>query len=526
MVNVTTVSKFGGLNQSCKLSEDITYSPDMVNFKITDNFSLKKRGGIKTVYNGQSNNIDGMWSGYIGSVFYMLFVSGGYLYSLDRNTGAGSLIGYVDTGRVVMFEISGKVYILNGNRYCYFDGGELGVVSGYVPLIAIGCSPSGAGSAYEDLNLLTPKRRQQFSSDGISANYTLLEKNINLINYITVNGVNFTNFTYNLSEGTVHFNTIPPQGINNVEICYTKNNLDRTRITKNRYAMLFGGNVDGRLFLWGHPDYLNYRFHSELAGGVPSVEYFPEHNFTVIGNTEITDIVPQYDRQLIFTKDRAFYSYCELRQDTLGKYYTSFPVYNLNGEKGNLIKGSCCIIDNEPITFCNDGLNRWSSTTVENEKNAVCISSPISSTIAEIVRLNALSSLRLFDFQTGSELIFYYNNRSYIYNYKLGVWYVYDDMYCDCFCDCLGVLYFSYGDKIYKLSECDNDDDDLGVTAHWKSPFFSAGQPYMRKDITELSVTIKTVANTTMDLAVNSDLNPNNIYEESFWITNTFGEKI
>ena len=526
MADVITVNKFGGLIQSRRMSEDIAYSPDMLNFRVTDNYSLKKRGGKKTVYNGTGTNIDGMWAGYIGSYFHMLFVSGGYLYSLDRNTGADSLIGYVDTGRVVMFEFSGRVYILNGNRYSYFDGMNVGIVEGYIPLIAIGCPPSGGGTTYEALNLLTPKRRQQFSANGTDAVYKLAEQSLSAINYVKVNGSTVVNFTFSLSNGTVIFSAAPPEGINNVEICYSKNNLDRTKITKNRYAMLFGGNVDGRLFLWGHPDYPNYRFHSELAGGVPSVEYFPEHNFTVIGNTEITDIVPQYDRQLIFTKDRAFYSYCELRQDVLGRYYSSFPVYNLNGEKGNLIKGSCCIIDNHPITFCGDGLNRWSSTTVENEKNAICFSSPVSSTVAEIIRLNALQGLRLFDFQTAGELLFHYSGKLYIYNYKLNVWYVYDNMHCDCFCDCMGVLYFSHGDKIYKLDDNQRNDDEGSVTAYWKSPFFSAGTPYTRKDITELAVTVKTISQTLLHLTVNSDLNPNSIFEESFFITDTYGEKI
>lgn len=526
MANVTALNKFYGLNQSKKISDEISYSPDMINFKVTESFSLKKRGGIRTVFNNSGAVIEGMWAGYLGSLYYLLFVSDGCLYKYDLVTEKPSLIGFVDYGKNVMFEFSGKLYILNGNKYSYFDGSLVGVVEGYIPLIAIGCNALGAGTTYEDLNLLTPKRRQQYSADGVAKDYCLAEKNINQINYIKINGVIFSNYTYNCSTGTVHFNTTPSQGLNNIEICYIKSNLDRSRITNNRYAMLFGGNVDGRLFLWGHPNYPNYRFHSELADGVPSVEYFPENNFTVIGNTEITDIVSQYDRQLIFTKDRAFYSYCELREDTLGNYYSSFPVYNLNGEKGNLIKGSCCIVNNEPITFCNDGLNRWSSTTVENEKNAICFSSPISITIADIIKKNKFSDLRLFDFQTNSELIFSHGDKAYIFNYKLGVWYVYNDMYCDCFCDCMGKLYFSFGDTVYKLDESKNNDDTSGVTAYWKSPFSSAGQPFMRKDITELSVTLETVTGTMLDLAVNSDLNPNNIFQESFWITNTAGSKI
>ena len=525
MADIITVKKFGGLNQALQMSEEIAYSPDMLNFKITDNFALRKRGGIRSIFDGSGDKIEGLWAGYIDKIYTLLFICDGNLYKLNPVTGTETVLGYVDTGPAVIFEFSGKVYILNGKKYSRYDGDTLSEVEGYVPLIAVGCSPSGAGTTYEDINLLTPKRRQQFSSDGISADYKLAEKNITGIHYIKLSGLNYYDYTYNLTAGTIHFNTVPPEGINNLEICYQKSQ-DRNRIIKNRFCMLFGGNVDSRLFLWGHPDYPNYRFHSELADGKPSVEYFPENNFTVIGNTEITDIVSQYDRQLIFTKDRAFYSYCEIRQDKLGNYYSSFPVYNLNGEKGNLIKGSCCIINNDPITFCNDGINRWSSTTVENEKNAVCISYPIADIVSEIIKGNSFSSLRLFDFQTNSELIFYYNQHAYIYNYKLGVWYVYDEMLCDFFCEYNGRLYFSYNDKIYFLSENETNDGSSAVTAYWKSPFFTAGTAPLRKDILELSVTVGTKNSTMLDMAVNSNLNKNSPFIESFLITNTTGQKL
>ncbi|HBR32192.1 MAG: hypothetical protein PHD46_00385 [Eubacteriales bacterium] len=522
---VSAVNKFVGLDQANVLGENAAYSPDMMNFKITENYSLKKRCGIKTILH-DAYEIDGLWSGYIGTNHYFLYVSFGILYKLNLTDNTNTPVGDVGSGKCVMFEFSGRLYILNGSRYSYFDGVAVNTVSGYVPIIAIGCLPDGSGTSFENLNLLTPKRRQRFSSDGTSTTYKLAENNIDSVSYITVDGIVVSGYTCNSTAGTVTFGTAPGAGLDNVEICYTKQNPNRTRITNNRYAMLFGGNVDGRLFIWGNPDFPNYRFHSELANGVPSVEYFPENNFTVIGNTEITDIVSQYDRQLIFTKNRAFYSYCELRQDTLGRYYSSFPVYNLNGEKGNLIKGSCCMINNEPITFCGDGLNRWSSTAVQDERNAVCFSMPVTRTVSEIIKTNSFGDLRLYDFQSGSELIFYHNTKAYIYNYRLGVWYAYGNMLCDCFCDCRGELYFSYSDTIYKLDETSSDDDGYGVIAYWKSPFFSAGQPFLRKDATELSVTLRTVSETLLDLAVNSDLVSENIFEESFYIPNEGSAKI
>ena len=68
--------------------------------------------------------------------------------------------------------------------------------------------------------------------------------------------------------------------------------------------------------------------HTALGDGVPNPEYFPENSFRVIGDTAITDIIQQYDRQLIFAQDRAFYSYCDLTTDAMGNAYASIAPYD------------------------------------------------------------------------------------------------------------------------------------------------------------------------------------------------------
>lgn len=103
--------------------------------------------------------------------------------------------------------------------------------------------------------------------------------------------------------------------------------------------MIFGGNTDNRIFIWGSEDEPCTIRHTALGDGVPNPEYFPENSFRVIGDTAITDIIQQYDRQLIFAQDRAFYSYCDLTTDAMGNAYASYPVFALNASKGSLIYG-------------------------------------------------------------------------------------------------------------------------------------------------------------------------------------------
>ncbi|HPP84453.1 MAG TPA: hypothetical protein PK795_00905, partial [Bacillota bacterium] len=56
----STCNKFGGLDQSCRMSDNMALSPDMANFRVTDNYSLKKRGGIRKICTA-SAPIDGLW---------------------------------------------------------------------------------------------------------------------------------------------------------------------------------------------------------------------------------------------------------------------------------------------------------------------------------------------------------------------------------------------------------------------------------------------------------------------------------
>ncbi|MEG2004020.1 MAG: hypothetical protein RR057_05420, partial [Clostridia bacterium] len=429
------INGFKGLDQNSFADGDPSLSPDMLNFKINAKYELEKRDGYDSlsILYGPAR---AMWSGNIGGGNCLLYVSGGTIQRYDLSTGTHTKVGSIADKHTTVFEFAGNVYFLNGADYYRYDGTTFESVEGYIPKIAISCSPNGAGTAYEQINLLTAKRRQIFSANGTDKVFQIAEKEIDNIDYVNINGSSTLLYSKDTAAGTVTFHTTPTAGINNIEICYSKAHNGRNKIILSAYSMLFGSNTDTRVFLWGNPSLPSYRFHSELADGVPSAEYFPENNYTSIGNTKITDIVQQYDRQLIFTPDSAFYSYCDIRSDSLGKTYSSFPVFSLHSTKGNLLSGSSCVIDGKPVTFCRDGLNIWEPTNIENEKNAVCFSHAIDNTIREISESNDFSGCVLFDYQSNGECYFAYGGKIYIYNYKLGVWYVYDGINAVSFCDC------------------------------------------------------------------------------------------
>jgi len=388
---LSTAKGFVGIDERKRLSEGFTHATSMLNLRVTDSGSLEKRGNIES-FAVFDSDIDGIWHGEIAKQEFIAIAEGNRLWRVDVSDGKRALIGDIGTGVCLMFKFNGLLYIKTDTTYQKYDGLNLQTVSGYVPTVAISCSADGSGEIFEQINLISDKRRQLFSGDGVSTKYSLAEKAIGGISYVLLDGILYGGrYTVDNENGAVVFESPIPKGLNNLEIVYRKDisESDRARIMGCRRAMLFGGNSDGRVFLYGNDDYPNYRFHSELASGIPSAEYFPINAFTVIGNSRINCIVQQYDRQLIFTRDTAYYSYCELKSDSLGNTVSSFPVFSLNSEKGCLIETDGCVINNTPVTLCIDGLNLWESTSVVNEKNARCISMPICDTVATLTPAEA-----------------------------------------------------------------------------------------------------------------------------------------
>ncbi len=157
-----TVTEFYGLDERQVFSRDLSRSPDMRNFKVTENRTLQKRPGISTAFTAP-DTVTGLWSGYLNGKQYLLYTAAGVLYMVEGDSEITVPVGNVCEGRHSMFSFAGKVYIKNETGYYSFDGKTVKTVEGYVPLVAIGCSPQGGGSHFEDVNMLTSKRRVRFS---------------------------------------------------------------------------------------------------------------------------------------------------------------------------------------------------------------------------------------------------------------------------------------------------------------------------------------------------------------------------
>lgn len=166
------------------------------------------------------------------------------------------------------FIFENKLYIKDSVNYLVYDGNEVKAVEGYIPTTTISKSPYGEGQKFQDVNLLTGIRRNEFVADGTSTEYQTDAESFDEDYQVRcwINDTETTNFIVNAAKGKVVFNEAPPKpntdGQSNVRIQFRRTiEGARAQIEKCTLFALF----DNRAFFAGNPDYPNRLWHSSLS---------------------------------------------------------------------------------------------------------------------------------------------------------------------------------------------------------------------------------------------------------------------
>ena len=167
----------------------------------------------------------------------------------------------------IMLFFNDYIYILDGSHFLKFDGTKLInlVNEAYIPTTTISRSPSGGGERFEDINLLSSKRKNSFLADGTSTEYVLDATTIDSVDKVWINDILVTDYTINKNLGKVIFNTAPEKptliGKDNVVVEFTKEVQGyKERIEKATIACVF----DNRIFFSGNKEFGNAVFHCSL----------------------------------------------------------------------------------------------------------------------------------------------------------------------------------------------------------------------------------------------------------------------
>ena len=513
------IEKFLGLNTTDTGDTQIAMgeSGNMDNFYITNDYRLRKIFGYKTFYRFNTP-IQGMYATNLGGTEYLLVATNSKLYYFLRedledhehwDEITPTLIGNIGEDEASFFTFDKKVYILSG-KYQSWDGETLQEVVGYTPLVFINTPPAGGGVVYDEINLLNPQKHQTFNGDGTSTTFQLAQKGITSVDKVLVDGVRVSNYTVNLTNGTVTLATAPQQVMDNVDIYWSLDDGDRGIIEGMKFGTVFGGNIDARVFLYGNPECQNRTYFSGLEDGKPSVEYFTGAQQVDIGpsNFALTDLTRQYDRLLATTnRPEAYYLTISTENltvtlpdnSTTTRLVPSVSTFPLNEIHGNVAPGQGQLIDNYPVTIDRNSLTLWKATNVRDEKNMENISLKIQ---MDLTNAN-LKDFKTMDYQSKNQLWLGCDNKIYIYNY-------YNKTYSRIrIADTMTYL-TDLANKIYmgtdtgKVMAWDEDFTNFDgevIRAHWEMNFSDFGTAYLRKTMSKLWVLMQPQSHSSADVS-------------------------
>ena len=243
---------------------DILRSPDSLNvwkdYKETESIRTRPEMALKESFTAP---VYGIFFFYDALIVH----SGKKLYKISNGTRT-ELFSGANERPSTSFIYNSMWYFMDGKNYLQYDGATMKEVEGYVPTTSIGRKPAGGGTTYEDVNLLTGKRRNTFLADGESKEFSLDAQNIDLEfkTIVKVNGTEVDNFVVDCTEGKIIFTTAPEKpltdGQDNVSVEFRKTITGyRDKILKCTLLQVF----DNRVFFAGNEDYPNMIFHCSLS---------------------------------------------------------------------------------------------------------------------------------------------------------------------------------------------------------------------------------------------------------------------
>lgn len=271
---------------------NLVRSPDALNvwkdYKETD--SIRTRPKLAALHSFE-NRIYGIYFYEVSGSKMMIVHSGTKLYKVIGNavTGIYSGVKEVDSNAFIYNNIW---YFKDGNKYLQYDGVTVSEVTGYVPTTSIGRKPSGGGTIYEDVNLLTGRRINTFVADGESRIFVLDSRNIDtdFLPIVKINDVVVSSYTVDYINGKITFTSAPSapltDGQDNVSVEFRKTvNGYRDKIDKCTLLQVF----DNRVFFSGNADYPNMIFHCSLSDPAycSDLDYYNEG----LDNTKVKGLV-------------------------------------------------------------------------------------------------------------------------------------------------------------------------------------------------------------------------------------------
>lgn len=248
---------------------NLVRSPDCLNvwkdYKETEQICTRPGMDLVEAFN---LTVYGMFFYQVGNTEMLLVHSGTTLYKIVEGERTELYTG-LNPKKSDAFIYNNIWYFKDGINYLQYDGDAIGEVIGYIPITSISRKPSGGGTVYEDVNMLTSLRKNSFLADGESKEYFLDAKEIDsdfqVVVMLNDQVMDVAEYTVEAINGKVVFNNPPvaplTDGQDNLIITFRKTvSGHRKRINNCTLLQVF----DNRVFFSGNPDYPNTVWHCSL----------------------------------------------------------------------------------------------------------------------------------------------------------------------------------------------------------------------------------------------------------------------
>lgn len=345
----------------------LTRSPNCVNmykdYEDTQGNCVQTRSGFKNLFNITYDDnseliypkINSMFLYQIGNQKKLVIHAGEKLIVWNYPAGKSFKIiyNYMNNARSSYVIFDDKLYINDGLNYLVYDGNYLKNVAedAFIPTTTISRLPSGGGTLYQDVNLLTGKRKNSFVADGESVNYyldTVFLDEDEVKVYINNVLIDSSLYSVNRLTGCITFNTAPESPLtaeqDNVIIEFSKRGTDYdTRISNCTKNIVF----DNRIFFTGNSQFKNAIFHCELNNPayISDLAYYQDGTSdSAIKSFAVGNNLLWVFKEPSQQNDTIFYHVPTIDSES-GKIYPS--------KQGNIGTGclSSCINFNDDIVF-------------------------------------------------------------------------------------------------------------------------------------------------------------------------------
>jgi hypothetical protein len=374
-----TIDKLLGIDYTSNTANvSVSQSPNAQNMIRSEPGKVRKRMGYKlrAAFPARVN-------GFHELKGKSLIHAGTALYELqeDGKEVGNALYSDMADARSKSWQMDDKLFIADGKRLLVYDGETVKKASddAKIPTLTIAKPPQGGGKEYEALNLLQPKFKELFASDGKSTEYHLSFSGLDSAD-VTVRKLNSSGdwenvtsgFSCNKATGVVTFSTAPGkspvEGEDNIEITATRTVEGYAdRINKCCIGILFGVNgAADRLFLSGNPDYPNQDWYS----GQYDLTYWPDTGYSKLGSEK--SAVMGYsiiENRIAAHKDENETDRnVVIRQGNLVDNEPAFPITNTIQGPGAIAKYSFAYCANEPLFLTNLGVYAITPSDIVGER--------------------------------------------------------------------------------------------------------------------------------------------------------------